>query len=312
MRTLVVGAVAVGVALLAAPMAAAAGPDQLSFRFEPFDVPGSAGTQVNGINNAGVFEGSFTDGSGQHGFIDGHGRLVRFDFPGTTGVTQAFAIDNAGDVTGVYTDAAGAFHGFERTSAGTIRALPSPPGAGAGAGQGTFPAGITDAGQIVGFFVGADGVAHGYAQSPAGRFTAIDAPGAGRAAGQGTFVFSVNDAGVICGGYVAASGQEFGFVDRDGQFTSVNDPAAEQSASGGTIADGFARGVTVGAFVDRQGNELGYALSGGRFVTVADPQGAAPLGTVITATNSELVLSGFYTDSNGADHGFIAVPRGRG
>src|SRR5262249_58824899 len=129
MRTLVVGAVAVGVALLAAPMAAAAGPDQLSFRFEPFDVPGSAGTQVNGINNAGVFEGSFTDGSGQHGFIDGHGRLVRFDFPGTTGVTQAFAIDNAGDVTGVYTDAAGALPCLSRPPPRPLRAPPPPPGA---------------------------------------------------------------------------------------------------------------------------------------------------------------------------------------
>src|SRR5262249_16282238 len=196
MRTLVVGAVAVGVALLAAPMAAAAGPDQLSFRFEPFDVPGSAGPQVNGINNAGGVGGSFTDGSGPHGFIDGHGRLVRFDFPGTTGVTQAFAIDNAGDVTGVYTDAAGAFHGFERTSAGTIRALPSPPGAGAGAGQGTFPAGITDAGQIVGFFVGADGVARRDPQSPARRLTAINPPGAGGGAVQGTIAVPLHDPGV--------------------------------------------------------------------------------------------------------------------
>lgn len=312
MRTLIAAAAALGVMLMATPMASAsAGPGQPSFRFETFDVPGSTGTQVNGINDAVVFEGSFTDGSGQHGFIKTHGRLVRFDFPGTTGVTQAFAINNAGDVVGVYTDAVGAFHGFVRTRAGTIQALPSPPDAGTGPGQGTFPTGITDAGQIVGFSIGADGVAHGYAQSPAGRFTAIDAPRAGSAPGQGTFVFSVNDAGVICGGYVATSGQEFGFVDRDGHFTSINDPAAAQNPSGGTDADGFARAITVGDFVDQQGNELGYILSGGRFMTVADPQGAPPEGTVITAANSELVLSGFFTSSSGADHGLIAVPRER-
>lgn len=317
MRMLVVGVVAVGAALLAVPAtapaaAASAGAGQLAFRFRTFDVPGSTGTEVNGINNAGVFEGSFTDGSGQHGFIEDQGRLIRFDFPGTSGVTQAFAIDNAGDVVGVYTDGSGASHGFVRTSAGGIKALPPPPGAGTGSGQGTFPTGITDAGEIVGFSVGADGVAHGYEQSPGGQFTAIGAPGAGGAPGQGTFVFSVNDAGVLCGGYVTASGQEFGFVDRGGHFTSVNDPATPQDASGGTDADGAARGITVGDFVDQRGNELGYALSDGRFVTVADPLGAAPLGTVITATSSELVLSGFFTTSSGARHGFIAFPAGRG
>src|SRR5215469_12731351 len=307
-----IAAVALAAGLAVAPLVpASAAPAQLGYTFRTFDVPGATGTQVNGVNDGGVIEGAFTDASGQHGFVDRAGGLARFDFPGTSGVTQAFAIDNAGDVVGVYTDGAGASHGFRRSPGGAITALPSPPGAGTGSGQGTFPTGITDSGEIVGFYVAADGVAHGYAQSPGGRFTVINAPGAGRAAGQGTFLFSVNDRGVICGGYVTSGNVEFGLVDRGGQFTSIDDPATPQNAAGGTEADGFARGVVVGDYIDATGGELGYLDRGGRFLAVADPAGSdAPgQGTVITATNDQLTLTGFYITSNGAEHGLLAHPR---
>jgi len=290
---------------------ASASPAQPGYTFRTFDVPGATGTQVNGVNDGGVIEGAFTDASGQHGFVAGPVGLARFDFPGTSGVTQAFAIDNAGDVVGVYTDAAGASHGFRRSPGGAITALPPAPGAGTGSGQGTFPTGITDSGEIVGFSVGPDGVAHGYAQSPDGRFTVINAPGAGAAAGQGTFLFSVDDRGVICGGYVTSGNVEFGLVDRGGQITSIDDPATPQNAAGGTDADGFARGVMVGDYIDANGGELGYLDRGGRFLAVADPAGSdAPgRGTVITATNDQLTLAGFYITSSGADHGLLAHPR---
>src|SRR5262252_330788 len=307
------GVTAMGRHLIAAValVPAAAAPAPLGYVFRTFDVPGATGTQVNGVNDGGVIEGAFTDASGQHGFVVGPGGLVRFDFPGTSGKTQAFAIDNAGDVIGVYTDDAGASHGFRRSPGGAITALSPTPGAGTGSGQGTFPTGITDSGQIVGFYVAADGVAHGYAQSPDGRFTVINAPGAGDAAGQGTFLFSVDNRGVICGGYVTAGNVEFGLVDRGGHFTSIDDPATPQNAAGGTDADGFARGVVVGDYIDATGGELGYLDRGGRFLAVADPAGSdAPgQGTVITATNDQLTLTGFYITSSGADHGLLAHPR---
>jgi len=307
-----IAAVALAAGLAAAPLVpAAAAPAPLGYVFRTFDVPGATGTQVNGVNDGGVIEGAFTDASGQHGFVIGPGGLVRFDFPGTSGVTQAFAIDNAGDVVGVYTNDAGASRGFLRRHTGTITALPPAPGAGTESGQGTFPTGITDSGKIVGFYVAADGVAHGYAQSPDGHVTVINAPGAGDAAGQGTFLFSVDDRGVICGGYVTAGNVEFGLVDRGGHFTSIDDPATPQNAAGGTDADGFARSIVVGDYIDANGGELGYLDQGGQFQTVADPAGSdAPgQGTVITATNDQLTLTGFYITSSGADHGLIAHPR---
>jgi hypothetical protein len=312
MRKHLIAAAALAAGLSVVPLVpASAAPARLGYVFRTFDVPGSTGTQVNGVNDGGVIEGAFTDASGQHGFVDGAGGLVRFDFPGTSGVTQAFAIDNAGDVVGVYTDAAGASRGFLRRPSGTITALPSPPGAGTGSGQGTFPAGITDGGEIVGFFIDTGGVVHGYTQSPDGQFTVINAPGAGDAAGQGTFLFSVDDRGIICGGYVAPGNVEFGLVDRGGRFTSIDDPATQHNAAGGTIADGFAQDMVVGDYVDQQGGEAGYLERDGNFLRVADPAGndAPSQGTVITATNDQLVLSGFYITSSGADHGLLAYPR---
>jgi hypothetical protein len=311
-RTLI-AVVLLAAGLSVAPLVpASAFPARPGFVFHTFDVPGATGTQVNGVNDGGVIDGSFIDASGQRGFVDSAAAgLVRFDFPGTSGVTQAFAIDNAGDVVGVYADDAGASHGFLRRPGGAITALPPAPGAGTGSGQGTFPTGITDSGEIVGFYVAADGVAHGYAQSPGGRLTVINAPGAGAAAGQGTFLFSVDDRGVICGGYVTSGNVEFGLVDRGGQITSIDDPATPQNAAGGTDADGFARGVVVGDYIDANGGEVGYLDRGGRFLAVADPAGSDALGqgTVITATNDQLTLTGFYITSNGADHGLLAHPR---
>jgi hypothetical protein len=291
------------------PAVASASPSQLTFQFRTFDVPGSTGTEVNGINNSGVFVGAFTDAAGQHGFIDRDGRLVPFDFPGTSGVTQAFAIDNNGDVVGTYNNAAGASEEFLRTSNGRMTALPSPPGAGTGSGQGAFPSGITDTDEIVGYYIDANGVFHGYEQSPSGHFTAIAAPGAGSATGEGTLVFGVSDAGTISGCYFTSEHQEIGFVDRAGRFTSVDNPATPQNPAGGTIVIGPARGVTIGDYANQQGTALGYVLSGGQFTTIDDAQGVAPFGTTIVGLNRDLVLVGFFTSSDGAFHGFIAFPR---
>src|SRR5437588_2894633 len=89
MRRIVIAVLLLAVpGLSAVPVAAAsAATAPAAFQFRTFDVPGATGTQVNGINDRGIFEGAFTDASGQHGFVDGPGGLARFDVPGTSGVT---------------------------------------------------------------------------------------------------------------------------------------------------------------------------------------------------------------------------------
>jgi uncharacterized membrane protein len=48
-----------------------------------------------------------------HGFVWDRGRLTRFDVPGSL-ATGALGINNAGQITGAYDDAAGRHHGFMR------------------------------------------------------------------------------------------------------------------------------------------------------------------------------------------------------
>jgi hypothetical protein len=53
------------------------------------------------------------------------------------------------------------------------------PGAGTGAGQGTYDFPVTPTGIILGYYVDANGVYHSYFRSPNNTFTTFDAPGAG-------------------------------------------------------------------------------------------------------------------------------------
>ena len=85
-----------------------------------FDVPGAGtgpfqGTDVAGINPAGVTEGSYVDSSGVgHGFVRSpSGAITTFDVPGAgTGSGQGTFpanINPAGAITGTYIDASNVF-----------------------------------------------------------------------------------------------------------------------------------------------------------------------------------------------------------
>src|SRR5262249_47624024 len=110
-------------ALLA--LAAAATPARAGtmYTFVNFDDPNGVGhTVANGINAAGQVVGSYSNGSGNHGFVrsaDGSS-FTNFDDPkaGPFG-TFANGINGAGQVAGWYSDSAGANHGFVRSADGS-------------------------------------------------------------------------------------------------------------------------------------------------------------------------------------------------
>jgi uncharacterized membrane protein len=78
----------------------------------------------------------------QHGFVWDNGRTIRFDVPGSL-ATGALGINNAGQVTGSYDDAAGRHHGFVRQPGGRFTTIDAP-------GRMVTDAwGINDRGQIV-------------------------------------------------------------------------------------------------------------------------------------------------------------------
>ena len=85
------------------------------------------------------------------------------------------------------------------------------PGAGTGAGQGTFPSGINNQGTI-GWYVDTNNVNHGFLRTPDGTITTFDAPGAGTGAGQGTMPQGMNPERVITGQYFDSGNVLHGFV----------------------------------------------------------------------------------------------------
>jgi hypothetical protein len=154
-----------------------------------------------------------------HGFVrTPDGRITPFDVKGAgkgaaqgTFTTIYGSINHMGAITGNYIDASGASHIYVRDPDGWITTF-NGPGAGKGAGQGTFTEAINSEGAITGYYVDASNVIHGFVLTPDGRFTTIDVKGAGTGAGQGTEIDTNNAAGDFVGDYIDGSGVWHGFV----------------------------------------------------------------------------------------------------
>ena len=154
--------------------------------YTSFDAPG-AGTSGNGIglksegtipgsiDTAGDISGVYTDASNQHhGFVRAaNGTFTTFDAPGVGATTLAmlqgtipFAIDPGGNyIVGLYADANGLFHGFERTAGGTIASFDAP-AAGTAGNQGTGGLGTNASGDIAGAYLDGSSVLHGFVLTP--------------------------------------------------------------------------------------------------------------------------------------------------
>jgi len=115
--------------------------------------------------------------------------LTPFDPTGSTS-TFPFSINPAGAITGFYSDASFANHGFLRDADGTITTFDAP-----GAAQGTFPQQINPAGSIAGYYTDASSVNHGFVRAADGTIRTFEAPGAGTHTFQGTTASSINPGG---------------------------------------------------------------------------------------------------------------------
>jgi probable HAF family extracellular repeat protein len=72
-----------------------AGQAEAEFTYTTLDVPGSAVTQANGINDAGQIVGYYDAGGTSHGFLLSGGVYTILDVPGAA-LTNAFGINASG------------------------------------------------------------------------------------------------------------------------------------------------------------------------------------------------------------------------
>ena len=194
------------------------------------------------------------------------------------------------------------------------------PGAGTGAGQGTYAVNINDFGVTIGYFIDTNTVYHGFVRTLNGAVTTIDAPGAGAVpgSGQGSVAYSINLEGVIAGEYQDANYVYHSFLRTpNGRFVTFDAPGAGTGANQGTLAvDINLEGEIAGYTQDNNNVFHGFLRSPtGVFRSFDAPNAGTGQfqGTVVTlesGLNASGAVIGWYFDSSGAAHGYLRRPNG--
>ena len=230
--------------------------------------PGSAQTQVTGLNAAGTTVGfwSKTNASNQAsnanmGFYASGGAFHSVQFP--TGnnaspvVDQLLGINDRGMAVGFYTNKQGRNRGYEYNihthqftrvfSPGftTANSLQSPS---------LTATAINDFEDVTGFYTASSGATDGFVKTPGGTFTQLAYPGA-----SSTMALGISGIGEVVGVYTVGSGNNapmhgFTWTPANG-YASVSDPLGKDTT---TINGVDVKGDLVGFYTDGAGNTHGF------------------------------------------------------
>ncbi len=175
-------------------------------KFTTIDYPGAMSTGVYGINDFGQIVGGFCpysilcaddDGNpSQHAFIEDHGVFTQLDFPGAF-VTQANAINDAGQIVGTYETLQGLYSFLYQNGEYTRIAVPH--------AVRTFATAINNRGVVAGSYEGGYITSHSFLYQN-GEFTTVDFPGR-----RATAISGINDAGIIIGNWAPSVGFDLTF-----------------------------------------------------------------------------------------------------
>jgi hypothetical protein len=230
---------------------------QHSFLNENF--PGSAQTQVTGLNDHGVTVGfwstqntsSMTDNN--FGFYRLDGRFHNVSFPAgdnaSPPVSQLLGVNNSGIAVGFFTNSGGLNRGYEyniRTHRFTRVEIP-----GRGIGPSLTAAAINNKSDVAGFYNKSSEQVEAFLKLRSGKFIALAYPGATM-----TQAFGVNDSDEVVGTYTTGTGNAavtHGFTWQDGKYASVNISGASSTAINGVNDEGD----LVGFYTDAKGNTNG-------------------------------------------------------
>ncbi len=207
-------------------------------------------------------------------------------------------INDAGQVIGNYTDAAGQNHGFLDT-AGAITTF-DPTGS-----VGTYPTGINASGQITGAYTDTAGIDHGFVDT-AGAFRTVDVAGS-----PGTEPIGIDAAGNVVGYYFNSS-QDLSAGQVHAFDTVANIPPylarfplllSVWSAVVGVNAAGEFTGLTSRTLFNNTFNPTsGFVGQGTQGFTFAVSGFAFTAGASINASRQ---VTGSYGNNDGIVHGFL-------
>jgi Protein kinase domain len=166
--------------------------------------------------------------------------------------------------------------------------------------------GVNDHDVAVAFYLDDQGNGRGYTYNITTKtFTPVTVPGApSGAAAPSLLASAINDDGDVAGSYENKAGVTVAFLDRGGRFTTFAFPGASgTTALGVNDHDEIVGYYTVGV----GGNQTTHGFTwtpGGGFRTIDDPNGVGT--TTLNGINDENSLVGFYVDSAGRTDGMLA------
>ena len=174
--------------------------------------PNSDLTIPAGINASGDIVGWYLDKVGMHGFLLSGGVYTSIDFPGAAAFTQAWKINDAGEIAGRYVGTGDGKRHMFVLSNGSFTPVPDVPGAFETAV--VEDGGLNSAGDIVSQYFSSKGCAlftsvgclHGFLLI-GGMYTTFDVPGATE-----TLAFGVNTSDQVVGTYQDTSGRFHGYL----------------------------------------------------------------------------------------------------
>jgi hypothetical protein len=226
--------------------------------YQSLSFPGSAQTQLTGLNDRGVQVGFWSTQDNASG-VDNNfgcylmdGRFRSVDFPtadnASPPVNQLLGVNDHDVAVGFYTDA----KGFDRAYTYDIATNTFTTVAVTGASS-VVAAAINDSGSIAGFFSNSAGTTEGFVLRPSGQMSVLDFPRATM-----TRALGVSSSGEVVGDYQLGGGRRarthgFTWTQRDG-FSTVDGP---DGALDTTINGVNNAGELVGSYVTRGGNTEG-------------------------------------------------------
>jgi hypothetical protein len=273
------------------------------YRFRAVDFPGSTGTFIFALNNAGQFVGAEQDTAGvAHAIFDDGEQLQLLDLSplGPIGRSFALSINNRGDIAGAYRDLAGVAHGYVHHSDGRVSHIDFP------GASGTQAFGVNDHGTVIGVYFDAQTHPHAFLRRE-GVYRNADLPG-----GASTFTtpFSVNDLEQIAGEYTTDPNLNgFGYLQsRDGRFELTTAPG---SVPEGTFFISINnRQQILGAYADAVGVQHNFLRTDNVYRPFDLPARFAASFVSAQTVNDRDDIVGYYNDASGVAHGFVALRDG--
>jgi probable HAF family extracellular repeat protein len=223
--------------------------------------------------------------------------FTTLDVPNSTG-TEAYGINDAGQIVGRYYDSNAHSHGFVFSNG--VYTTVDVPGA-----FGTTVTDINNTGAIAGWYEDSNlSTEHGFIYS-GGSYTYLSDPDPNNAGK--TEITGINDAGQVVGTWQDANTNNHGFLYSNGTYTPLNGP----SNAGAMHPQGInnAGQVSGNYYVDPGTPQLGFhgfLYSGGSYVTLNEPLASGPpFETIAKGINDAGQIGGSYIDSGFNNHGFL-------